>query len=164
MLTKGTVLFQDLADLFGRKLPRSVALAFAGVVLLWPLALPYGAIWLPLYWSALLWGYASASERVVMVAVWLLLGAAPQLVELQRQRVAVALSPPALAMESLQEHRLYGSLFADLGLVAAGMSKPMPTEPPEGEKIAVFTPMTLPFVSNAGPPELPLLMGASIWM
>ncbi len=119
MLTKGTVLFQDLADLFGRKLPRSVALAFAGVVLLWPLALPYGAIWLPLYWSALLWGYASASERVVMVAVWLLLGAAPQLVELQRQRVAVALSPPALAMESLQEHRLYGSLFADLGLLRA---------------------------------------------
>jgi tetratricopeptide (TPR) repeat protein len=119
MLTKGTVLFQDLAGLFGRKLPRSVAFAFAGVVLLWPLALPFGPVWLPLYWSALLWGYASASERVVMVAVWLLLGAAPQLVELQRQRVAVALSPPALAMESLQEHRLYGSLFSDLGLLRA---------------------------------------------
>ena len=48
--------------------------------------------------------------------------------------------------------------------VAAGMSKPMPTEPPDGEKIAVFTPITLPFMSNAGPPELPLLIGASIWM
>ena len=44
------------------------------------------------------------------------------------------------------------------------MSKPMPTEPPEGEKIAVLTPITLPFMSKAGPPELPLLMGASIWM
>ncbi|MGY4593607.1 hypothetical protein ACVWXL_001353 [Bradyrhizobium sp. GM22.5] len=40
----------------------------------------------------------------------------------------------------------------------------MPTEPPEGEKIAVFTPITLPFMSKAGPPELPLLIGASIWM
>ena len=36
------------------------------------------------------------------------------------------------------------------------------TEPPDGEKIAVFTPMTLPSVSNVGPPELPLFTGASI--
>ena len=28
--------------------------------------------------------------------------------------------------------------------VSAGMSKPMPTEPPDGEKIAVLTPITLP--------------------
>ena len=49
MLTKGTSLFQDLADLFGRKLPRPVALALAGAALLWPLFLPHGAIWLPLY-------------------------------------------------------------------------------------------------------------------
>ena len=48
--------------------------------------------------------------------------------------------------------------------VRAGMSKPMPTEPPEGEKMAVFTPITFPLLLNAGPPELPLLMGASIWM
>jgi tetratricopeptide (TPR) repeat protein len=119
MLTKGTAMFQDLADAFGRRLPRSVALALAGAVLLWPVALSYGPLWLPLYWSVLLWGYASTSERVVMIAIWLLLGAAPQLVELQREQVAVALSPPALAMESLQEHRLYGSLFADLGLLRA---------------------------------------------
>ncbi len=117
MLTKGTSLFQDLADLFGRKLPRPAACALAGVALLWPLALPYGPLWLILYASVLLWGYASASERVVMIALWLLLGAAPQLVELQRQRVAVALAPPALAMQSLQDQRLYGSLFADLGVL-----------------------------------------------
>ena len=40
MLTKGTSLFQDLADLFGRKLPRPLALALAGAALLWPLSLP----------------------------------------------------------------------------------------------------------------------------
>ena len=28
--------------------------------------------------------------------------------------------------------------------VSAGMAKPMPTEPPEGEKIAVLTPITRP--------------------
>ena len=48
--------------------------------------------------------------------------------------------------------------------VAAGISKPMPTEPPEGEKMAVLTPITLPCVSKVGPPELPRLIGASIWM
>jgi len=117
MLTKGTSLFQDLADLFARRLPRPAALAAAGVVLLWPLALPYGPIWLPLYWSVLLWGYASASERVVVIALWILLGASPQLVDFQRQRLAVALSPPAQALGALEQHRLYGSLFADLGVL-----------------------------------------------
>ena len=117
MLTKGTSLFQDLADLFGRKLPRPVAYGLAGVALLWPLALPYGPLWLILYASVLLWGYASTSERAVMIALWLLLGAAPQLVEMQRRQVAVALSPPGLAMQSLLDHRLYGSLFADLGVL-----------------------------------------------
>src|ERR1035437_271151 len=29
--------------------------------------------------------------------------------------------------------------------------------------MAVFTPITLPFILNAGPSELPLLIGASIW-
>jgi hypothetical protein len=48
--------------------------------------------------------------------------------------------------------------------VSEGMSKAMPTEPPEGEKMAVLTPMTLPSTSKVGPPELPLFTGASIWM
>jgi tetratricopeptide (TPR) repeat protein len=117
MLTKGTSLYQDLVGLFGRKLPRPAAYGLAGVALLWPLALPHGPLWLILYASVLLWGYASASERAVMIALWLLLGAAPQLVELQRRQVAVTLSPPGLAMQSLQDHRLYGSLFADLGVL-----------------------------------------------
>jgi tetratricopeptide (TPR) repeat protein len=121
MLTKGTALFQDLADLLGRKLPRPLSLALAGVALLWPLALPYGLIWLPLYWSVLLWGYAAPSERVVMIVLWLLLGASPQLLELQRQRLTVTLSPSSQAMEALEEHRLYGSLFADLGVLRSAL-------------------------------------------
>ena len=44
------------------------------------------------------------------------------------------------------------------------MAKPMPTLPPDGEKIAVLTPMTLPRMSKVGPPELPRLIGASTWM
>ena len=38
------------------------------------------------------------------------------------------------------------------------------TEPPEGEKIIEFIPTTWPRRSKVGPPELPRLIGASIWM
>src|ERR1700748_399297 len=44
------------------------------------------------------------------------------------------------------------------------MAKPMPTLPPEGEKIIEFMPITWPRRSKVGPPEVPRLMGASIWM
>src|SRR5258707_939607 len=44
------------------------------------------------------------------------------------------------------------------------MAKPIPTLPPDGEKIIEFMPMTWPRRSKVGPPELPRLIGASIWM
>jgi hypothetical protein len=45
-----------------------------------------------------------------------------------------------------------------------GMEKPMPIEPPEGETMAVLMPITSPRTLNSGPPELPRLMAASVWM
>jgi len=117
MLAKGSALGRDLTALFARRLPRPVALTAAALALLWPLLLPDGFLWLPLYWSILLWGYATASERAVLVALWLLLGVSPLLLDLQRRHLAVALSPPARAMQGLQERRLYGSLFSDLGVL-----------------------------------------------
>ena len=46
----------------------------------------------------------------------------------------------------------------------AGIAKPTPCEPPEREKMAVFTPTSLPVRSTSAPPELPGLMAASVWM
>ncbi|HSS51242.1 MAG TPA: tetratricopeptide repeat protein [Thermoanaerobaculia bacterium] len=117
MLARGNALFGDLEELFARRLPRPAALALAAVALLWPLALPFGPLWLAVYWSLLLWGYGSASERAVLIVLWLLLGASPLIIDMQRRSMAVELSPPAQAMQSLQEHRLYGSLFSDLGVL-----------------------------------------------
>ena len=48
--------------------------------------------------------------------------------------------------------------------VLEGTEKPMPTEPPDGEKMAVLMPITSPLRLNSGPPELPLLMAASVWI
>ena len=117
MAVKGKALWEDLFDLFSRRLPRPVALAVVLAVFLWPLLLPSGLLWLPLFWSVLLWGYSSVSERAVLVALWLVVGVAPILITSQSRRVAVMLSPPVQAMESLRQHRLYGGLFTDLGVL-----------------------------------------------
>jgi tetratricopeptide (TPR) repeat protein len=115
MATKGRALFHDLTGLFGRWLPRPVATVLVCLVLAWPLIFPFAPLWLTLYWSVLLWGYASASERFVLAALWLLVGVAPLFLVEQQRRVAVTLSPPARALQGLEQHRLYGGLFADLG-------------------------------------------------
>jgi tetratricopeptide (TPR) repeat protein len=119
--TKGGGLYLDLVELFARKLPRPVAIAVAVLCLFWPLALPYGLLWLPLLWSLLLWGYSSTSERVVLVALWLLVGGSPLLISQQRRQVELALSPPAQAMESLERRALYGGLFSDLGVLRSAL-------------------------------------------
>jgi len=46
--------------------------------------------------------------------------------------------------------------------LAEGVAKPMPIEPPEGDRIAVLMPITSPAMLNSGPPELPLLIDASV--
>ena len=45
-----------------------------------------------------------------------------------------------------------------------GIAKPIPIEPPLWEKIAVLMPMTSPRRFKSGPPELPGLIEASVWM
>ena len=45
-----------------------------------------------------------------------------------------------------------------------GMAKPSPTEPPLLLKIEELTPTTSPSALVSGPPELPGLMAASVWI
>ena len=45
-----------------------------------------------------------------------------------------------------------------------GTAKPRPWLPPDWEAICSLMPMTLPEESMSGPPELPSLMAASVWM
>ena len=48
--------------------------------------------------------------------------------------------------------------------VSTGTAKPMPALAPDGLAICVFTPMRRPALSRSGPPELPGLIAASVWM
>ena len=48
--------------------------------------------------------------------------------------------------------------------VLEGMAKPMPSLPPESLLIWVLTPITWPAPFRSGPPELPWLIAASVWI
>jgi len=119
--TKGSAVIADLHRVLARRMPSASASLGVALMLLWPLALPSGPLWLLLYWSALLWGYGSQSERWATVVVWLLAGFAPWIAAVEQQRVALALSPPLRALANLSEGRLYGGLFADLQVLRAAI-------------------------------------------
>ncbi|MEM1180569.1 MAG: hypothetical protein AAGM22_19645 [Acidobacteriota bacterium] len=114
MLAKGRRLFYDFSRLYAPPLPPLAADALTAVLLLWPLLLPSGFVWLCLYWSILLWSYSSVSCRGVLIFTWILLGLAPSLLVYQQRSTRVAMVPAARLIENLAEGRLYGSMFSDL--------------------------------------------------
>lgn len=118
---KGSAVVADLQRLLAKRLRPATATLCAGLALLWPLALPSGPLWLLLYWSALLWSYASRSERWATIGVWLFASVAPWIAGVEQQRVAIALSPPMRALANLAEGRLYGGLFGDLQVLKAAI-------------------------------------------
>ena len=117
--TKGARFYRDLVRLLTRRLPATAAKVTAAVILVLPLALPEGLLWLLLFWTIVFWGYSSRTERVVLVTVWLLLALVPEVVTRQRRHMAVMLSSPMRALENLALSRLEGSMLTDLGELRA---------------------------------------------
>lgn len=107
----------DLLDDLGRLLPALPApllLILGSVLFLWPLVLPFGVLWLLLYWIVLLLGYVSVSERVVLAGLLLAIGATPVLLQSEQRAMELAVSPPARLLTALENGQLYGRLFSDL--------------------------------------------------
>lgn len=115
--TKGGALWQEASSMLAAKMPRRVAQALTLVLLLWPLALPKGLLWLALYWSALLWSYGSRSERLVFVLAWLAMAVVPGIAATQQPRILAELSPPGRALGEFAQGRLTGGLFTDFGVL-----------------------------------------------
>lgn len=114
MAAKGSALLRDLRDGLTGRLPRGAATALALALLVAPLALPGGLLWLLLLWSVLLWGYQNPSERIVAGFLWAVLAVAPAIAAAQQERIALEQSPPMRALASFGEGRLYGTFFSDL--------------------------------------------------
>lgn len=117
MMNKGSDLYHDLTEFLDRFLPGPLVQLAAIVVLVWPLVLPKGWMWIVLYWLILLWGYGATGERGVFVLVCILLAATPLLIQQQQRLARVALAPEMRVVENLGKGRLYGGLFHDLRLL-----------------------------------------------
>lgn len=129
MMAEGGALFYDLARLLSPPLARRTADVLAVLILVWPLVLPSGLLWLALYWSVLLWAYATTRERVVLIFTWIVLGLTPSFVAQQQQALRLTLSPPIRLLENLRTERLYGAIFSDTeALVTMVPKNPAVTE------------------------------------
>jgi len=120
MGVKGRRLFADLEALLARLggLPPVILRGLAVLLLLWPLLLRGGVLWLLLYWSALLIAYGSLTERAVIFLSWGLLVLAPLGVAYERGQTRLALSPAMRGLDAVVENRLHGNLFQDLEQLA----------------------------------------------
>lgn len=112
--TRGVLLFRDLVRFFERSGPSIVAYTLTLALLLWPVLLPAGLLWLALYWSALAWGYGSRWEKLAIITAWVILGLTPVLVSEQIRRMNLDTTARVRAMQSASQGRLVGSLFQDL--------------------------------------------------
>lgn len=124
VLTDGRAVLNDLGVAIAGRLPRlggPLIQVLMVAALLWPLLLPWGPVWLVLYWSVLLWRRSSVSKRVVLAVLWLVLGLTPWAAERGRELLSLRTSPPVQAMESVVHGRLYGGLFLDLRTLAAAL-------------------------------------------
>ena len=119
MATKGGALFYDLTAMISPPMAPSAGALVAVLLLVWPLLLPSGLLWLAVYWSVLLWGYGSTSEKIILTLIWLSLGASSLALSWQRQAVGIHLKPSIRAVENLAANRLYGALFSDLSKLRA---------------------------------------------
>jgi tetratricopeptide (TPR) repeat protein len=118
MAGHGGLLYEDLSDFLARSLPPPGHLLVV-VLLLWPVLLPNGLLWVAVYWSVLLWGYGSLRERVTLIALWAFIGGLPVAVSEAGRRVDLEVSAPMMAIGNAADGRLTGSLFTDLGVVDA---------------------------------------------
>lgn len=117
MAIKGKNLFYDLSRMLSPPLPGLVADLLVVLILIWPVFLPSGVLWLALYWSVLIWGYGSISEKLIFIFLWAFVGATPLLLSYQQLAAQLRMIPPTRAMDNLQSDRLYGTLFSDVGLM-----------------------------------------------
>lgn len=117
MAAQGARLFYDLGRLISPPLPAGTSEAVAVLILVWPIFLPSGLMWLALYWSILLWGYGSPSVRGVLIFLWIAVGVVPIVAVHQEREVRMSLLPATRAVENLRAHRLYGGLFLDLDVL-----------------------------------------------
>ncbi|HEY6066849.1 MAG TPA: tetratricopeptide repeat protein [Thermoanaerobaculia bacterium] len=98
-------IWHDLVEAAGRPFGPRAAKPIAFLLLLLPLFLTLGPVWLLLYWTVLAFAYSSRSERWVLAFALFVLGMAPIAIEAVARENLVRRSPVYLAAVDLAERR-----------------------------------------------------------
>ncbi|MBI3932413.1 MAG: hypothetical protein HY317_03290 [Acidobacteria bacterium] len=116
LLRYGTLLLHDFEETFGAGRGRAFALAVHGVLMFLPALTFQGWAWLPLWWLALLFLYASRGEKVVVLATLVAAAASGPAIAVLEGRVLAARNPlfraATLAMEGGPDRRAIADLDA----------------------------------------------------
>lgn len=116
LLRHGTLLLHDLEESFGPTRGRAVALGIYALLLLAPLLTFQGYAWLPLWWLALVFIYASMVEKVVILLTLAATVAVGPVVSLLEARILAIQNPlhraSMLAIEGGPDRRAIADLEA----------------------------------------------------
>jgi Tfp pilus assembly protein PilF len=108
-LRHGTLLLHDLEERFGVTRGRTFAAGVCALLLLLPVVGFQGWGWLPFWWVAVLWVYASATERAVAAVILAGALAVGPILELLRERTLATRNPlfraSVLALEGGADRR-----------------------------------------------------------
>jgi tetratricopeptide (TPR) repeat protein len=109
----------DFREVGGRPFGQRAAAPIAFVLLLLPLLLTFGPVWLVLYWAAVAYSYATRRERIALAALLVALGLVPLLVEVVARENLQRRTPVHLAAIDLAERRDDASVEDALAAYAA---------------------------------------------
>ena len=117
----GRSVVRVLSSALSPPLPSWAAAGLVAFLVLGPLALPSGLYWALMLASALLWTFATKSQRAVLVVGWLLTLATPWATDVLQRQLSLAHSPPMRAFAAFEQGRLYGGFFSDLHVLRTAL-------------------------------------------
>jgi tetratricopeptide (TPR) repeat protein len=103
----GRAMAHDFRELLASRFHGGSVTVLAFALLFLPLFLWLGPIWLVFYWFVIFFGYATVSERLVIVVLTVLLGTAPIVLDLVAHWIAAVDSPVVLSAIASEEQSYY---------------------------------------------------------
>lgn len=99
----GRAMAHDFREMLGKRIHGGSVSVLAFALLFLPIFLWLGPMWLIFYWMAIFFGYASASERTLIIVLGLLVAVLPLIVDMAASRAGGVDSPVVMSAISSAE-------------------------------------------------------------
>ncbi len=103
----GRIMAHDFREILGSRVRGGTVTVLAFALLFLPLFVWLGPMWLVFYWLIIFFGYAKVPERVLIVALGLLIAASPVFVDLAANWIAGVDGPVVLSAIASEEQSYY---------------------------------------------------------